>query len=114
MSQSEQSGRFAVLFRLARHFIEIFLPSCDAVNVEADWRTGQRPRAQRMSESDQSRRCRGISFTSALALRSDIHRKGRHVSKVPLPELAYIIGCPGPLRAISRILGVILWKAKGK
>jgi hypothetical protein len=36
----------------------------------------------------QSRRFGDVRVTSALPLKADIHRKVRHVSKVPIPEVA--------------------------
>jgi hypothetical protein len=36
-----------------------------------------------MSEMGQSRHFGDVRVTSALPLKADIHRKGRHVSKVP-------------------------------
>jgi hypothetical protein len=59
----------------------------------------------------QSRRFGDVRASSALALKADIHHKARHVSKVPLPELAHHWLPRTSLRAISRILGVILWIA---
>jgi hypothetical protein len=35
-----------------------------------------------------------VSVTSGLALKADIHRKGRHVSKVPIPEVASLFDHP--------------------
>jgi hypothetical protein len=39
------------------------------------------------SELGQTRRFGGVRATSALPSKTDIHRDGRHVSKVPLPDI---------------------------
>ena len=43
--------------------------------------------AMPMSEMGQKRRFGDVSVTSALPLKADIHRKGRHVSNVPEADL---------------------------
>jgi hypothetical protein len=40
-----------------------------------------------MSASGQKRQFGDVSITSALPLKADIHRKGRHVSNVPQAEV---------------------------
>src|SRR5258706_5323236 len=40
-----------------------------------------------MSEMGQKRRFCNVRATSALPLKADIHRKGRHVSNVPIPDI---------------------------